>query len=110
MKPKFFTQNSSDGKRYFYLNAANNEVILTSELYESKLAVNTGILSVIANSTNRDNYEDRTSKADEPYFVLKALNGEIIGTSEMYSTRQAANKGIDAVMQAAPIAQIIDRY
>ena len=33
------------------------------------------------------------------YFVLKASNGEIIATSEMYSTKQAAQTGIRSVQQ-----------
>lgn len=113
MKPKFIVQFSTNGKRYFYLNAANNEVILTSELYNSKQAVINGILSVMENAANPANFENRLSKPGihdpEPYFVLNAANGEIIGTSEMYTTRQAADTGIAAVMQAAPAAHIIDR-
>ncbi|WP_305842746.1 YegP family protein [Photobacterium leiognathi] len=31
------------------------------------------------------------------YFVLKASNGEIIATSEMYKTKQAAENGIRSV-------------
>jgi hypothetical protein len=38
------------------------------------------------NAARDERHERRTSRADEPYFVLKAANGEIIGTSEMYSS------------------------
>ena len=109
MKPKFIVIHSTDGLRYFYLNAANNEVILTSELYNAKQSAMLGILSVMEHSANPAAFEHRISKAGEPYFVLKAANGEIIGTSEMYSTRQAAETGINSVMQSAPAAHIIDR-
>jgi len=33
----------------------------------------------------------------EYYFVLKADNNEVIATSEMYSSKQAAQRGIAAV-------------
>jgi hypothetical protein len=49
------------------------------------------------NSLDEKNYEKRMDVVNEPYFVLKAKNGEIIGTSEMYSSEQARDHGILAV-------------
>ena len=37
------------------------------------------------------------SKADEFYFVLKAGNGEVVMTSEMYKSRASADTGIASV-------------
>ena len=34
------------------------------------------------------------------YFVLKARNGEIICTSEVYETKQACKKGISAIKRS----------
>ena len=42
------------------------------------------------------------------HFVLKAGNGEIIGTSEMYSSAAAMEKGIASVKTNAPGAKIND--
>jgi uncharacterized protein YegP (UPF0339 family) len=42
------------------------------------------------------------------YFRLKAENGEIIASSEGYSSKQAAQNGIAAVRRCAPIAQLVD--
>jgi uncharacterized protein YegP (UPF0339 family) len=92
----------------FTLKVANGEVILTSELYESKQAAEKGIESVRQNSPLDERYERRTSKADEPYFVLKAGNGEIIGVSEMYSAPAAVDKGIASVKANAPGAVLKD--
>lgn len=39
-------------------------------------------------------------------FDLKAGNGEIIATSEVYTTEAACNKGIESVRKNAPIAAI----
>ncbi|WP_313683337.1 YegP family protein, partial [Pantoea sp.] len=36
----------------------------------------------------------KTVQNQKYYFVLKASNGETIATSEMYSTKQAAQNGI----------------
>ncbi|MDF7661907.1 YegP family protein [Erwiniaceae bacterium L1_54_6] len=41
----------------------------------------------------------KTVQDQKYYFVLKASNGETIATSEMYSTRQAAQTGIRSVQQ-----------
>ena len=67
-----------------------------------------GINSVRSNAPHEDRYERRTSRRDEPYFVLKAQNGEVIGTSEMYSSSAARDDGIRSVMHNAPIATLED--
>jgi uncharacterized protein YegP (UPF0339 family) len=41
-------------------------------------------------------------------FNLKASNGQIIGTSEIYSTEAARESGINAVKQDAPAAPVDD--
>lgn len=43
------------------------------------------------------------------YFVLKASNGEIIATSEMYSSKQGARTGIASVQQNGPTTDIRDK-
>ncbi len=42
-------------------------------------------------------------------FNLKAGNGEIIATSEVYTTEAACRKGIESVRNNAPIAPIEDQ-
>lgn len=42
------------------------------------------------------------------YFVLKASNGEVIATSEMYSSKQAAQNGIESVRSNASTSEIKD--
>jgi uncharacterized protein YegP (UPF0339 family) len=41
-------------------------------------------------------------------FNLKASNGEIVATSEGYSSKDGAKRGIDAVKRAAAEAEIDD--
>nr|WP_233788124.1 YegP family protein [Serratia ureilytica] len=43
------------------------------------------------------------------YFVLHADNGEIIATSEMYSSKQAAQNGIASVQKNGATTDIRDR-
>ncbi|GEA20347.1 YegP family protein [Vibrio harveyi] len=43
-----------------------------------------------------------TTDTNQPYyFVLKADNGQVIATSEMYASKQGAEKGIDSVKSNA---------
>nr|WP_312059569.1 YegP family protein [Pantoea septica] len=42
------------------------------------------------------------------YFVLKASNGEVIATSEMYNSKQAAQNGINSIKTNAMTIDIRD--
>lgn len=97
-----------DGRFYFNLKASNAKTILTSEMYTQKQSAKTGISSVQKNSQVSERFDKRTSISDEPYFVLKAENGEIIGNSEMYSSNQARDTGIASVMENGDTETIND--
>ena len=81
----------------FTLHAANHEVILTSQSYDSKAGAEGGIESVRKNGPDAKNFEKKTSSASQPFFVLKAANAQIIGMSEMYSSEAARDNGIASV-------------
>ncbi|MDE1186167.1 MAG: YegP family protein [Pantoea sp.] len=51
----------------------------------------------------------KTVQNQKYYFVLKASNGETIATSEMYSTKQAAQNGIRSVQQNGSSADVRDQ-
>ncbi len=42
-------------------------------------------------------------------FVLKASNGEVIATSEVYSSEETCASGIESVRKNAPIAKVEDQ-
>ena len=44
-----------------------------------------------------------------PMFNLKARNGEVIGTSEVYSSLDACKNGIESVRKAAAVAKLEDQ-
>lgn len=108
MAGKFEIKNSTNGKFYFNLKSGNGQIILSSEMYETRGAAENGIESVKANAPNDDRYNRRTSAKGEPYFVLKAGNGQEIGKSEMYSSVGAMENGIESVKTNAPTAETID--
>jgi len=48
-----------------------------------------------------------TDKAGKCRWRLKAANGEVIATSEAYTTESACKNGIQSVKKNAPIAEIV---
>lgn len=93
----FTTYTDKGGKFRFNLKAGNGQIILTSQGYKTASGRDNGIASVQKNSQVDGRFEDRESSKGEPYFVLKAGNGEVIGNSEMYSSNSAKNNGIASV-------------
>lgn len=48
-------------------------------------------------------------KSDAGYhFVLKAANGEVIATSQVYTTKESCQKGIASVKKNAPEAEVVE--
>lgn len=108
MPAKFQLKKAKNGKFYFDLLAPNGEVILTSQMYTSKVAAKKGIASVQANAPDPDRFEQRLNNAGEHYFVLKAQNHQVIGNSEGYSGQTGIKNGIKSVSRNAPKAAIED--
>jgi uncharacterized protein YegP (UPF0339 family) len=108
MAAKFVIEKGTSGKYRFNLKAGNGEIILTSETYEGKSAALGGVESVKANAPADSRYERRTASNGQPYFVLKAANGQIIGRSETYSSNSSMENGIESVKKNAPVAPVED--
>lgn len=92
-------KKDKSGQFRFNLKAGNGEIILSSEAYVQKASALAGIESVQKNGPDESRYEVRTNKADEPYFVLKAGNGQEIGRSETYSSASACKNGMASVQK-----------
>ena len=119
---KFILKQTKTGYK-FDLKATNGQVIATSEIYTTEAACKNGIESVRKNAAVA-NLEDQTvenyevakhpkfeiyaDKAGEFRFRLKARNGEIIATSEGYSSKAACENGIESVKKNAPEAEIVE--
>jgi len=108
MAASYDLKKSASGKFMFNLKAGNGEVILTSQMYESKESAMNGIESVRKNSADDKRFDRRTSAKGEPYFALTATNGQDIGRSEMYSSAKACEGGIESVKKNAPGAVVKD--
>lgn len=107
MPGKFELKKSGD-QYMFNLEAANGQVLLTSERYTRKEGAKNGIDSVKTNAPSDNRYDQHTASNGSPYFVLKATKGEVIGTSEIYSSASARDNGIESVKTNAPSASTED--
>jgi hypothetical protein len=85
----------------FDLKASNGQVILSSQSNKSMSGCKKGISSVQKNAKEDIRYNRKTAKDGSPYFTLKANNGQIIGTSEMYSNTAEMENGIASIKKNA---------
>jgi len=105
---KFEVKKDKSDQFRFNLKAGNGQVILSSEAYTTKTACDNGIESVRKNSQDDGRFDRLTAKNGSPYFNLKAGNGQIIGTSEMYSSKDGMENGIASVKSNATDASVED--
>lgn len=105
---KFIVKTRKNGEFQFNLHAGNGQNILSSEGYTTKNACLNGVESVKTNSQDDSKFEKLTASNGKPYFNLKAGNGQVIGTSEMYESEAGRNNGIASVKENAKDAPVID--
>lgn len=102
--PRFKITKGTGDEYTFNLTAANGEKILSSERYTSLSGATRGIASVKANASDDARYQRKEARDGTLYFVLKAENGEIVGTSEMYTSSSARERGVESVKVNAAVA------
>lgn len=105
---KFVITKRTNGEFQFNLKANNGQIILTSEGYSTKGNCENGIASTKQNAQNDARFERKISSNSKYYFNLKAANGQIIGSSEMYESEASRENGITSVQNNAPEATIED--
>lgn len=106
---KFVITTRTNGEFQFNLQAGNGQVILSSEGYTTKAACTNGIDSVKRNSQEDGRFERKTSSNGKFYFNLKATNGQVIGSSQMYESEASRDNGIASVKTNAPDATVDDQ-
>ena len=108
MGGKFELKTAKSGLFHFNLLAGNGQIIMQSEMYESKASALNGIASIQKNAADDAKYDRLVSKSSKPYFVLKAGNHQVIGQSQMYSAEKSRDGGIDSCKTNAPTAPVDD--
>ena len=108
MAGKFELKKSKNDKYFFNLLAGNGQIIMSSEMYESKASAQNGIASVRKNAPDDTRYDRMVGKDGSPYFTLKAGNHQVIGQSQMYASEKSRDGGIDSCKTNGPVAVVDD--
>lgn len=120
---KFVITKVKNEEYTFCLKAGNGQVILTAgETFSSLDSCKNSIESVKKNALSHvedqtvegygelthPKYELYEDKAGEYRWRLKARNGESIGKSEGYKSKDSAENGIESVGKNAPEAEVVE--
>ena len=82
-------------------------VILNGQAYDYLQELRDGITGAMV-TANDAMFERKVATNGQHYFVLKAVNHEVIGKSETYSSASAMAKGIASVKRNGPDARVVD--
>jgi hypothetical protein len=99
-------RRNAKGQFWFVLHAGHAEAVLRSEPCASRASALNGIAAVQTNSPRDERYERLTAGDGPHYFNLRAPNGRVVGTSEMYPATSMRDDGIASVMTHGPTTEI----
>jgi uncharacterized protein YegP (UPF0339 family) len=91
------------------LKAGNGETILSSEGYSAKSGCKNGIESVRKNCVDPDRFEKKETASGKFRFNLKSSNGQVIASSQNYSSASGCDNGMKSVAKSAPDAAVDDQ-
>jgi uncharacterized protein len=104
---RFALKQDTAGQWYFNLHARNGAIQLTSQKYTTKASALNGAFSTSENGQSRTGFVVApTASGNGYYFNVKAPNGQVIATSEVYATKASAERGRDsviAILQVLPL-------
>lgn len=107
--PGWYELSKNDkGQFFFVLKAANAQVVLRSEQYEARASAQNGIASVQKNAALDERYELKNASDGRFFFNLKASNGQVVGTSQMYASESTRATGIASVKTNGASTEVRD--
>lgn len=99
---RFDVFQGADQRFYFDLRAKNGAIVLTSQGYATEASALNGAFSVSDNGVRAASYRILQAVDGRWYFNLYASNGQVIATSQMYSSKYNAERGRDGVVALLP--------
>lgn len=100
-------EQGSTNQFRFNLFAANGQVVLSSESYTTAAAAWNGAFAVQDAAALDASFAILTATDGRFYFTLTAENGQIVGVSQMYTTKAAAQAGVTSVKSTLAKLDII---
>jgi uncharacterized protein YegP (UPF0339 family) len=95
------------GKFHFNFFARNGQIVASSEIYTTEAAAFNGAFALQAEGQKDASYTIKESASGSFYFTVQALNGEVVGTSQMYTTRSSATDGAAALQAVLPSISVL---
>jgi uncharacterized protein len=95
------------GKFHFNFFARNGEKVLSSESYTTDAAAFNGAFAVQTEGQSAASYTLKQNTSGGFYFTVKALNGQVIGVSQQYSTKSAAESGMASLQKLLPTIVVL---
>lgn len=105
---KFIIKRRTNGEYQFTLIAGNGQVILVSEGYTQMSNCLNGIEAVKKYAQDETKFDRRVTVNGKFYFNLKASNGEIIGSSQLYESEASRENGIWSVQRNSQTTDVVD--
>lgn len=97
-----FAVTATEAGYHFNVHAKNGQVVLSSESYDSEAAAYNGAYAVQKDGQTAARYTIKESASGSFYFTLTSTNGQVIGSSQQYTTRQAAAETIASLTALLP--------
>ncbi len=82
------------GQFRFNVHAKNGQIVLSSEQYTTEAAAFNGAFAVQTEGQNASSYTLKTNASGGFYFTVKALNNQVIGVSQQYTTKASAESAM----------------
>jgi uncharacterized protein len=100
---------TGDARGLYHYNvfAQNGEIVLTSQRYRTLAAAYNGAFASQDAVVTEDAFAIHDALDGSYYFTLEAANHEVIGVSEMYTTRASAEAGVAAVTTVLPTIDVL---
>ena len=95
------------GQYHFNMFAKNGQVVVSSESYTTEAAAYNGAFAVEAAASDATAFAVKTAADGRFYFTITALNGQVVGMSQMYTTKASAQAAVTSVAKLLPTISVL---
>ena len=97
---------SDKGGFHFNMFAKNGQIVVSSEHYTTAAAAYNGAVAVQTDGQHAAAYAVLPNTSGGFYFTVAAQNGEVVGSSQQYTTKESAQAGATAAAALMPAISV----
>ncbi len=98
-----------DEQFYWHLQDAEGTILGKSEGYKARKSAENGIESTRKNATDRKRFDIKETEGGKWMWNLKATNGQVVCTSNLFDSEEDANGCVDTVMSLVANAEVQEK-